>query len=139
SQANLKLAGSHAGVSIGQDGPSQMGLEDLALFRAVDGSTVLYPCDANQTAALVSGLLAERGVGYLRTTRGNTPVIYEPGERFVAGGSKTLRSSQGDQVTIVAAGITVHEALTAADNLAASGIPARVTDLYSIKPVDTQT
>jgi transketolase len=139
SQANLKLAGSHAGVSIGEDGPSQMGLEDLALFRAVHGSTVLYPCDANQTAALVPEMLNEHGIGYLRTTRGNTPVIYQPGERFGVGGSRTLRSSQADQVTIVAAGITVHEALSAAGTLAADGIPARVIDLYSVKPVDTQT
>jgi transketolase len=139
SQANLKLAGSHAGVSIGEDGPSQMGLEDLAMFRAVHGSVVLYPCDANQTAALVDELLAERGIGYLRTTRGNTPVIYEPGERFPIGGSKTLRSSRADQVTIIAAGVTVPEALRAADALAADGISARVIDLYSVKPVDTQT
>ncbi len=138
SRANLKLAGSHAGVSIGEDGPSQMGLEDLAMFRAVHGSVVLYPCDANQTAALVNEMVAEHGIAYLRTTRGNTPVIYEPGERFPIGGSKTLRSSRADQVTIIAAGITVHEALRAADALAADGIRARVIDLYSVKPVDTQ-
>jgi transketolase len=138
SRANLKLVGSHAGVSIGEDGPSQMGLEDLAMFRAVHGSVVLYPCDANQTAALVNELVAEQGIAYLRTTRGNTPVIYEPGERFGVGGSKTLRSSHADQVTIIAAGITVHEALRAADALAADGICARVIDLYSVKPVDTQ-
>jgi transketolase len=139
SRANLKLVGSHAGVSIGQDGPSQMGLEDLAMFRAVHGSVVLYPCDANQTAALVAELTAHRGIGYLRTTRGSTPVIYKPGERFPIGGSKVLRSSEADRITIIAAGITVHEALRAADALAADGISVRVIDLYSIKPVDTRT
>jgi transketolase len=139
SRANLKLVGSHAGVSIGEDGPSQMGLEDLAAFRAVHGSTVLYPCDANATAALVAELAASEGIGYLRTTRGETPVIYEPGEQFPIGGSKVLRASDADRVTIIAAGITVPEALDAADALAADGIPARVIDLYSVKPVDTQT
>ncbi|MGN6175733.1 MAG: transketolase [Streptosporangiaceae bacterium] len=139
SRANLKLVGSHAGVSIGEDGPSQMGLEDLALFRAVHGSVVLYPCDANQTAALVSTLAADHGIGYLRTTRGGTPVIYPPGEAFPVGGSKVLRSGGDDRITIIAAGVTVHEALTAADSLAADGIAARVIDLYSVKPVDTQT
>jgi transketolase len=138
SRANLKLIGSHAGVSIGQDGPSQMGLEDLALFRAVHDSVVLYPCDANQAAALTAGLLGHRGIGYLRVTRGDTPVIYQPGEQFPIGGCKVLRSGDADQVTIITAGITVHEALRAADSLAADGLPARVIDLYSVKPVDTQ-
>ncbi len=139
SRANLKLVGSHAGVAIGEDGPSQMGLEDLAMFRAVHGSVVLYPCDANQTAALVAEMAAAHGIGYLRTTRGATPVIYEPGEKFPVGGSKVLRSSEVDRVTIIAAGVTVPEALNAADALAADGIPARVIDLYSVKPVDTPT
>jgi transketolase len=139
SRANLKLVGSHAGVSIGEDGPSQMGLEDLALFRAVHGSVVLYPCDANQTAALVAEMAAGRGIGYLRTTRGPTPVIYPPDEKFPVGGSKVLRSSPSDRVTIIAAGVTVAESLRAADALAADGIPARVIDLYSVKPVDTET
>jgi transketolase len=139
SRANLKLVGSHAGVSIGEDGPSQMGLEDLALFRAVHGSTVLYPCDANQTAALVAELAATRGIGYLRITRGAMPVIYEPGETFPVGGSKVLRASDADRIAIIAAGVTVPEALSAADALAADGIAARVIDLYSVKPVDTQT
>jgi transketolase len=138
-RANLKLVGSHAGVSIGEDGPSQMGLEDLAMFRAVHGSVVLYPCDANQTAALVAEMAATRGISYLRTTRGATPVIYQPGEKFPVGGSKLLRSSETDRVTIIAAGVTVPEALGAADALAADGIAARVIDLYSVKPVDTQT
>lgn len=139
SQANIKLVGSHAGVSIGQDGPSQMGLEDLAAFRAVHGSTVLYPCDANQTAHLIAAMADMSGLCYLRTTRGETPVLYGPDEEFPIGGSKVLRSSEDDQVTIVAAGVTVPEALAAADALRQDGIPARVIDLYSIKPVDAVT
>jgi transketolase len=139
SRANLKLVGSHSGVSIGEDGPSQMGLEDLAMFRAVHGSVVLCPCDANQTAALVAEMAAAHGIGYLRTTRGSTPVIYGPDEKFPIGGSRVLRSSETDRVTIIAAGITVPEALGAADALAADGLSARVIDLYSIKPVDTET
>jgi transketolase len=138
SRANIKFIGTHAGVSIGQDGPSQMGLEDLAMFRAVRDSVVLYPCDANQAAILTAGLLGHDGIGYLRVTRGDTPVIYRPGEDFPIGGSRVLRSSDADQVTIIAAGITVHEALRAAQTLAADGVPARVIDLYSVKPVDTQ-
>src|SRR5689334_18821075 len=138
SRANLKLIGSHAGVSIGQDGPSQMGLEDLAMMRAVHDSVVLYPCDANQAAALTAELAGHYGIGYLRATRGDTPVIYRPGEQFPIGGSKVLRSSDTDQVTIIAAGITVHQALSAADTLAAGGIAVRVIDLYSVKPVDAQ-
>jgi transketolase len=139
SEADIRLVGSHAGVSIGQDGPSQMALEDLAAFRAVHGSTVLYPCDGNQTAALTTLMADLPGVSYLRTTRGDTPVIYEPDERFAVGGSRVLRSSDGDQLTIVAAGVTVHEALTAADQLAEDGISARVIDAYSIKPIDAAT
>jgi transketolase len=135
-RADVKLIGSHAGVAIGQDGPSQMGLEDLAAFRAVHGSTVLYPCDANQTAALVERMADRPGVCYLRTTRGNLPVIYRPSEPFPIGGSKLLRGSGNDQVTIVAAGVTVHEALKAAERLGELLINARVIDLYSIKPVD---
>ncbi|MEW9551390.1 transketolase [Nonomuraea sp. NPDC050783] len=136
SGASIRLVGSHAGVSIGEDGPSQMGLEDLAMMRAVHGSTVLYPCDANQAAALTAELADLDGVSYLRTTRGDTPVIYEPGERFPVGGSRVLRRSADDRATIVAAGVTVHEALAAADELAAAGLPVGVIDLYSIKPVD---
>jgi transketolase len=139
SRANLRLVGSHAGVEIGQDGPSQMGLEDLAAVRAVPGSTVLYPCDANQTTQLVAAMAERDGISYLRTTRGETPVIYAPTERFTIGGSRVLRASGEDRVTIVAAGVTVHQALAAADRLAAEGIPARVIDLYSIKPVDGKT
>ncbi|KWW99586.1 transketolase [Carbonactinospora thermoautotrophica] len=139
SRADVRLVGSHAGVSIGHDGPSQMGLEDLAAFRAVHGSTVLYPCDANQTAQLVAAMADLEGISYLRTTRGNTRVIYRPGEEFPVGGSRLLRASPEDRVAVVAAGITVHEALAAADQLAAEGIPARVIDLYSVKPVDAAT
>jgi transketolase len=136
SGASIRLVGSHAGVAIGEDGPSQMGLEDLAMMRPVHGSTVLYPCDANQAAALVAEMADLEGVSYLRTTRGATPVIYEPGERFPVGGSRVLRRSAEDRATIVAAGVTVHEALAAADELAAADVPVGVIDLYSIKPVD---
>ncbi len=139
SQATMSLCGSHAGVSIGEDGPSQMALEDLAEFRAITGTTVLYPCDGNQTAALVRLMADLPGISYLRTTRGNTPVIYEPGDTFEVGGSRVLRSSDADAVTIVGAGITVHEAVEAAAALAAEGIAARVIDLYSVKPVDGET
>jgi transketolase len=139
SRASIRLVGSHSGASCGADGPSQMGLEDVAAMRAVHGSTVLCPCDANQ-AAWLTGVLADlRGVSYLRTSRGDTPVIYQPGERFEAGGSRVLRSAPGDQVTLVAAGVTVHEALAAADLLADDGIQARVIDAYSVKPVDAAT
>src|SRR5918999_1604989 len=139
SRATLKLSGSHAGVSIGEDGPSQMGLEDLAAFRAVNGSTVLYPCDGNQTAKLVRAMADLDGISFLRTTRADTAVLYEPDEEFPVGGSKTVRSSDDDDVTIVAAGITVHEALAASDNLAEEGISARVIDCYSVKPLDAET
>ncbi|GAA2214552.1 transketolase [Nonomuraea monospora] len=137
SRADIRLVGSHAGVAIGEDGPSQMGLEDLAMMRTVHGSTVLYPCDANQTAALIAEMADLEGVSYLRTTRGDTPVIYQPGERFTVGGSRVLQHTPGDRATIVAAGVTVHEALAAADDLQAEGVPVGVIDLYSIKPVDT--
>ena len=137
SRATVKLCGSHAGVSIGEDGPSQMGLEDLAEFRAISGSTVLYPSDGNQTVALVRAMADVEGISYLRTTRGDTPVIYPPGTEFPLGGSMTLRD--GDDVAIVAAGITVHEALKAADALAEDGVSARVIDCYSVKPIDGET
>ncbi|MFE6160281.1 transketolase [Streptomyces sp. NPDC056486] len=139
SGAGINLVGSHAGVAIGQDGPSQMGLEDLAMFRAVHGSTVLYPCDAHQTGQLVAQMAGLDGVRYLRTSRGDTPVIYGPGEEFPVGGSKVLRSSDADRLTLVAAGVTVHEALTAAEFLDREGIQVRVIDLYSVKPVDRAT
>ncbi|WP_405469269.1 transketolase [Streptomyces canus] len=139
SGAGINLVGSHAGVAIGQDGPSQMGLEDLAMMRAVHGSTVLYPCDANQTAHLVAEMAGLDGIRYLRTGRGESPVIYGPDEDFPIGGSKVLRFSQSDRLTVVAAGVTVHEALKAAEALEQEGIRVRVVDLYSIKPVDRAT
>ncbi|MFF7750802.1 transketolase [Streptomyces sp. NPDC007971] len=139
SGSGINLVGSHAGVAIGQDGPSQMGLEDLAMFRSVYGSTVLYPCDANQTARLVSEMAALDGIRYLRTSRGASPVIYGPDEEFPVGGSKVLRAGDQDRLTVVAAGVTVHEALAAADRLAEDGIAVRVIDLYSVKPVDGET
>ena len=139
SRAEIKLSGSHAGVSIGEDGPSQMALEDLAAFRAVHGSTVLYPSDATQTAKLVAAMADLAGISYMRTTRADTPVIYGPDEDFPIGGCKVVRSSDNDEVTIVGAGITLHEALKAADALAEEGVHARVIDLYSVKPIDVET
>ena len=139
SRATFSLCGSHAGVSIGEDGPSQMALEDIASLRAVHGSTVLHPCDANQTARLVAAMADTEGISYLRTLRPATPVLYSPDEDFEIGGSRVLRSSENDEVAIVGAGITVHEALKAADALADEGIAARVIDLYSIKPLDDET
>ncbi|MGW4874091.1 transketolase [Streptomyces chartreusis] len=139
SGVGVNLVGSHAGVAIGQDGPSQMGLEDLAMMRAVYDSTVLYPCDANQTAKLVAAMAGLEGIRYLRTSRGAGPVIYGPDEEFPVGGSKVLRAGDHDRLTVVAAGVTVHEALAAADVLAREGIAIRVIDLYSVKPVDRLT
>jgi transketolase len=139
SRASIRIAGSHAGVATGEDGPSQMALEDLAMFRAVHGSTVLYPSDANQTAKLVALAADNPGVTYLRTTRPDTPVIYPPEAEFRVGGSHLVHGSLRDQVTIAAAGITVHEAIKAALRLAAEGIYARVLDLYSVKPIDRDT
>jgi transketolase len=140
SGVSVNLVGSHAGVAIGPDGPSQMGLEDLAMFRGLYGSTVLYPCDAHQTARLVATMAGLDGIGYLRTSRGGTPVLYGPDEEFPVGGSKVLRSAgREDRLTVVAAGVTVHEALAAADALGAHGIRVRVIDLYSVKPVDRLT
>jgi transketolase len=136
SRANIRLCGSHAGVSIGEDGPSQMALEDLAAFRAVHRSTVLYPSDGNSTAKLVAEMADLEGIVFLRTTRAATPVLYGPDEDFPVGGSKVVRD--GDDVTIVGAGITLHEALKAADALAEEGVSARVIDLYSVKPVDAE-
>jgi transketolase len=139
SQANIRLSGSHAGVEIGADGPSQMALEDLAMMRAVQGATVLYPSDATSTAALVRAMADRPGISYLRTTRGAYPTLYETGESFPVGGSKVLRSGASDAVTLIGAGVTLHACLAAADQLAADGISARVIDLYSVKPVDTET
>jgi transketolase len=135
SQANLKLAGSHVGVSIGEDGPSQMGLEDLAMTRAIAGSVVLYPSDAVATEKLVEQMAQARGICYLRTSRPKTPVIYNNDESFPIGGAKVLRQNAGDKVTVVAAGVTLFEALKAADTLKNEGIGITVIDAYSIKPL----
>lgn len=139
SRGDLRLAGSHAGVSIGEDGPSQMALEDLAMMRAVHGSTVLYPSDPNQTAKLVALMADQPGISYIRTTRGAYPTIYTADEEFQIGGSKVVRESDNDQVTIIAGGVTLHEATKAADDLQSNGINVRVIDLYSVKPVDVDT
>ena len=133
SQANLKLVGSHVGISIGEDGPSQMALEDLAMMRAVVGSTVLYPADAVATEKLLEQMAILKGVAFLRTSRPKTPVIYGNDEQFPVGGAKVLRT--GDKVTIVGAGVTLFEALKAADSLRAEGINVTVIDAYSIKPL----
>jgi len=133
SSANLKLVGSHAGVSIGEDGPSQMALEDIAIFRAIAGSSVLYPCDAVSTEKLVEEMTKTNGIQFLRTTRPKTPVIYGNDESFPIGGAKVLR--EGNRATVVAAGVTLHEALKAADALKAEGINITVIDAYSIKPL----
>jgi transketolase len=139
SRVDLRLTGSHAGVSIGEDGPSQMALEDIASIRAIHSSIVLHPCDANQTAKLVAAMADTKGIVFLRTLRPNTSVIYGADEDFAVGSSRVIRSSDDDEVTIVGAGITVHEALEAADMLEGEGVSARVIDLYSIKPVDKET
>src|ERR671937_800112 len=138
SRVNLRLSGSHAGVSIGEDGPSQMGLEDIAMIRAVHGSPILHPCDANQTAKHVATMADTEGIVFLRTLRPNTPVIYGADEEFPIGGSRVLRSSEDDDVTVVGAGVTVHEALKAAETLAYEGVNLRVIDAYSIKPIDAE-
>ncbi|HEX6520445.1 MAG TPA: transketolase [Streptosporangiaceae bacterium] len=135
----LRLAGSHAGVEIGADGPSQMALEDLAMMRAVHGSTVLYPSDATSAVALVEAMAATAGISYLRTTRGSYPVLYPSDEAFPVGGSKVLRSSGNDEVTLIGAGITLHACLRAAEVLGEDGIRARVIDCYSVKPIDAVT
>jgi transketolase len=139
SRASIRLCGSHAGVSIGEDGPSQMALEDLAMMRAVQGSTVLYPADGNSTAQLVATMADTSGISYIRTTREKTGLLYPAGERFPIGGSKVLRSGPDDRLTLVGAGVTVFEALKAAAALAAGGIQARVIDAYSVKPIDGAT
>ena len=139
SQAKLCINGSHAGVSIGEDGPSQMALEDLAEFRALAGSVVLYPSDPNQTAKLVEAMADHDGISYLRSTRSGYPTIYDADETFEIGGSKVVRESDDDQVTVIGAGVTLHEAIKAADELAGEGINVRVIDLYSVKPLDHET
>lgn len=139
SRANLKIAGSHVGVSIGEDGPSQMGLEDLAMFRSFMDSVVLYPADAVSSEKLTGLMAGLRGIAYLRTTRPKTPIIYGNEEEFQLGGSKVLRESANDSGTIIAAGVTLHEALKAYTQLQKDGISMRVIDCYSIKPLDTTT
>jgi transketolase len=139
SQLDVRLVGSHAGVEIGQDGPSQMALEDLAALRAVHGSIVLYPSDATSAVRLTALMADTRGISYMRTTRGAYPVLYAPDEDFRVGGSKVLRRSVQDRVTLIGAGVTLHNCLAAGDQLATEGIAARVIDLYSVKPVDTDT
>jgi transketolase len=136
SRANIRLSGSHAGVSIGEDGPSQMALEDLAAFRAIHGSTVLHPSDANQTAKLVAAMADREGISFIRTLRGKTEVRTPAGEDVTIGGSRVVRD--GDDVAIVACGVTVDQAVEAAEALAADGIEARVIDAYSIKPIDAE-
>ncbi len=136
SQANVKICGSHAGVSIGEDGASQMGLEDLAMMRAILDSVVLYPCDAVSGEKLTAALLEHCGIGYIRTSRPKTPVIYDASEEFPIGGSKVVRQSDNDKATVVGAGVTLFEALKAADALAERGIAIAVVDCYSVKPLD---
>jgi len=139
SNANIKFVGSHAGVSIGDDGSSQMGLEDIAMFRTILNSVVLYPADAPSTEKLVEEAAKHKGMVYLRTTRNKTPVIYEGDEEFPIGGCKTIKKSNNDRITVVAAGITLHEALGAYNELKEEGILIRVIDLYCVKPVDQVT
>ena len=139
SRVNIKLAGSHAGVSIGEDGASQMALEDLAMMRSVHGSTVLYPSCATTAAALMGDMVNRDGIVYMRTTREKLPVLYSSEEQFSIGGSKIVRSSDNDKAAVIGAGITLHEAIKAADQLAAEGINIRVIDLYSLKPIDADT
>lgn len=138
SHGNIKFVGSHAGVSIGEDGASQMALEDISMFRCILNSVVLYPSDQVSTEKLVFKMADLKGINYLRTTRADTPILYSQSEEFPIGGSKTLRSSDKDEVTVIAAGITLHESLKAYENLIYKGIHIRVIDLYSIKPLDKQ-
>jgi transketolase len=139
SNLNVKMVGSHAGVSIGEDGPSQMALEDLAMMRAVPNCTVLYPCDGMSAERLVALAASHRGPVYIRTSRPKTPVIYDASERFEVGGSKVLRSSKDDVATVVTAGVTVYEALKAHDELKREGVSIRVIDAYSVQPIDAST
>src|SRR3984893_7045967 len=139
SQANIRLVGSHAGVEIGQDGPSQMALEDIAAMRAIHSSTVLYPSDPNQAARLTRLMADTEGIVYMRTTRGAYATIYGATETFKVGGSKVVRQRPRGKVTMIVGGVTLHACLAAADMLAQKKIPARVIDLYSVKPVDVKT
>jgi transketolase len=137
SRSNVKFCGSHSGVSIGEDGPSQMALEDLAMFRAVAGSVVLYPSDPVSAERLVAEAARLNGICYIRTTRPKTAILYPNEEQFPVGGSKVLKKSANDRATVIGAGITVHEALKAASQLEKEGIFIRVLDAYSVKPIDT--
>jgi transketolase len=139
SNLNIKMSGSHAGVSIGEDGPSQMALEDLAIMRAQPNIAVLYPCDGVSTERLIAKMAAHKGPMYMRTSRPKTPVIYGPDETFEVGGLKVLRESATDVATVIGAGITVFEALKAYDELKAKGTSIRVIDLYSLQPIDAAT
>ena len=139
SRSNVKFCGSHAGVSIGEDGPSQMGLEDLAMFRTIPESVVLYPADAVSTERLVAAAARHRGICYIRTTRPKTPVLYRNDEEFPIGGSKIVRQSPNDRATVIGAGITLHEALKAASKLESSGTAVRIIDVYTVKPIDKRT
>ena len=139
SDANIKFVGSHAGVSIGEDGPSQMALEDIAMFRAILGSVVLYPSDAMSTERLVEEAAKQDGIVFIRTTRMETPILYGSEEKFAIGGSKVLRKSEKDKATVIGAGVTLHETLAAYETLKKEGVFIRVIDLYSIKPVDEKT
>src|SRR6185295_1614612 len=138
SQSNVKFCGSHCGVSIGEDGPSQMGLEDLAMFRAIPGAVIFYPSDPVSTERVVMESARHRGICYIRTTRPKTPILYSNDEQFPIGGSKILQSSATDHATVIAAGITVHEALKAAQELKADGIAIRILDAYCVKPIDVE-
>jgi transketolase len=135
STANLKLVGTHVGVSIGEDGPSQMGLEDLAIMRAVAGSVVLYPSDAVSAEKLIEQMALHKGICFLRASRPKTAVLYNNDETFPVGGAKVLRQAPTDKVTVVAAGVTLYEALKAADTLAKEGVTITVIDAYSVKPL----
>ena len=136
SRSNINLCGSHCGISIGEDGPSQMALEDIAMFRAVHSSTVLYPSDAISTERLTESMARRAGINYLRTTRPKTPILYSTDEKFPIPGFKVLRKNPQDKVTVIGAGVTLHEALKAADQLRAEGTAVRVIDLYCVKPID---
>ena len=139
SNLNIKMAGSHAGVSIGEDGPSQMALEDLAFMRSQPNMAVLYPCDGVSTERLIERMAYHPGPAYMRTSRPKTPVIYGPEERFEVGGLKVLRESGADVATVIGAGVTVFEALKAYDELQKQGTSIRVIDLYSLQPIDGAT
>lgn len=136
SQTNVNFVGSHCGVSIGEDGPSQMGLEDIAMFRTVPGSTVFYPSDAVSTERAAELAANTKGICFIRTSRPNTAVLYKNDEAFAIGKSKIVKSSPKDEVLVIGAGVTLHEAVAAAEELAKSGIHVRVMDPFTIKPID---